>query len=74
MLAKILKVKLQVIDIYLVQKENYRGLPWKVLRDFIRGHLRDKDGIVTFALSVYGLIIFPKMLGYIEMAIMDTFE
>ena len=29
---------------------------------------------MAFALSVYGLIIFPGMLGYIEMAVVDTFE
>ena len=74
MLAKILKVKPQVIDTYLVQKENHKGLPWNILRDFIQEHLHDEDGIVAFALSIYGLVIFPRMLGYIEMAVVDTFE
>ena len=74
MLAKILKVKPQMIDTYLVQKENHKGLPWNILWDFIRRHLHDEDGVVAFALSVYGLIIFPGMLGYIEMAVVDTFE
>ena len=74
MLAKILKVKPQIIDTYLVQKENQRGLPWNILRDFIREHLHDEDSIMAFALSIYGLVIFSGMLGYIEMAMMDTFE
>ena len=74
MLAKILKVKPQVIDRYLVQKKNHQGLPWNILRDFIQGHLHDEDGMVAFALSVYRLMIFPRMLGYIEMAVVDTFE
>ena len=30
--------------------------------------------MVAFALSIYGLVIFPKMLGYIKMAVVDTFE
>ena len=30
--------------------------------------------MVAFALSIYGLVIFPGMLGYIEMAMVDTFE
>ena len=30
--------------------------------------------MVAFALSIYGLVIFPRMLGYIEMAMVDTFE
>ena len=63
-----------MIDTYLVQKENHRGLPWNILRDFIRGHLHYKDDIVAFVLSVYGLVIFSGMLGYIEMMVVDTFE
>ena len=30
--------------------------------------------MVAFALSIYGLVIFLGMLGYIEMAVVDTFE
>ena len=74
MLVKILKVKPQMVDTYLVQKENHKGLPWNILRDFIWEHLHDENGIVAFALSIYGLVIFPRMLGYIEMAVVDTFE
>ena len=74
MLVKILKVKPQMIDTYLVQKGDRQSLPWKILRDFIREHLHDKDGMVAFALSIYGLVIFGGMLGYIEMAVVDTFE
>ena len=74
MLAQILKVKQQMIDTYLIQKENHRGLPWNILWNFIRRHLHEEDGIVAFALSVYRLIIFPGMLGYIKMSVVDTFE
>ena len=70
--CKYSKVKPQTIDTYLVQKENHRGLPWNILLDFIREHLHDEDDIVAFALSIYGLVIFPRMLGYIEMEVVDT--
>ena len=30
--------------------------------------------MVAFALAIYGLVIFPGILGYIEMAVVDTFE
>ena len=73
-LAKILKVNPQMIDTYLVQKENKQGLPWNILRNFIQGHLHNKDGMIAFALSLYELVIFPRMLGYIEIAVVDTFE
>ena len=72
--CKILKVKPQIIDTYLVQKESHRGLLWNILWDFIREHLHDEDGIVAFALSIYGLVVFPGILEYIEMAVVDTFE
>ena len=63
-----------MVDIYLVQKENRQGLPWNILRDFIWGSLHDEDGMVAFALSSYGLVIFSRILGYIEMVVVDTFE
>ena len=72
--CKILKVKPQIIDTYLVQKESHRGLLWNILWDFIREHLHDEDGIVAFALSIHGLVIFLGLLGYIEMAVVDKFE
>ena len=73
-MAKILKVKPQMIDTYLVQKGDRQGLSWNILQDFLRGHLHDEDGMVALALSIYWLVIFPRMLGYIEMAVVDTFE
>ena len=30
--------------------------------------------MVGFALAIYGLVIFPGMLGYIEMTVVDAFE
>ena len=29
---------------------------------------------MAFALSIYGLVIFSGMLGYIEIGVVDTFE
>ena len=63
-----------MVDTYLVQKGNHRGLPWNILLDFIRGHLHDEDDMVAFALSFYELVIFLGILGYIEMTVVDTFE
>ena len=30
--------------------------------------------MVAFALAIYGLVIFSRILEYIEMAVVDTFE
>ena len=40
----------------------------------MREHLHDEDGMVAFALSIYGLVIVLGMLGYIDMAVVNTFE
>ena len=74
MLAKILKVKPRVIDTYLIQKGNRQVLPWSILQNFIWGHLHNEDGMIAFALIIYGLVIFSRILGYIEMVVVDTFE
>ena len=37
-------------------------------------HLNDDQGLDAFALAVYGLIIFPQVTGYIEVAVVDFFE
>ena len=37
-------------------------------------HLHDDQGLDAFALAVYGLIIFPRVTGYIEVAVVDFFE
>ena len=63
-----------MIDTYLVQNKSHKGLPWNILQDFIQKHLHDEDGMVAFALAIYGLVIFPGMLGYIKMVVVDTFE
>ena len=50
------------------------SLSWNILLEFIWEHLHDEDGMVAFTLAIYGLVIFPGMLGYIEMAVVDMFE
>ena len=37
-------------------------------------HLNDDQGLDAFALAVYGLIIFPRVIGYVEVAAVDFFE
>ena len=30
--------------------------------------------MIAFALAIYGLVIFPRILGYIEMAVVNAFD
>ena len=58
-LAKIMKIKPEDVDGYLVNKEESVGLEWDFLKIFISGHVNDDQGLATLALIIYGLIIFP---------------
>ena len=44
------------------------------VRRFIMEHLNDDQGLDAFVLAVYGLIIFPRVTRYIEVAVVDFFE
>ena len=50
------------------------GLTMEYFAKFHTGHLHNEDGMIAFALAIYGLVIFLGILGYIEMAVVDTFE
>ena len=58
-LAKIMGIELVDANGYLISKEGNIGPEWVFLRDFINSHINDDQGLVTLALSIYGLIIFP---------------
>ena len=68
-LAKIMKIKPELIDPHTREKWGSRGIELDFVRRFIMEHLNDDQGLVTFALAVYGLIIFPRVMGYIEVAV-----
>ena len=55
-------------------EEKPQRLTMEYLTRFCTGHLHDEDGLVAFALSIYELVIFLGMLGYIEMVVVDTFK
>ncbi|MBA0765818.1 hypothetical protein Gotri_014949, partial [Gossypium trilobum] len=42
--------------------------------DLILAHLDTKKRVDVFALSIYGLVIFPKALGHIDEAVSDLFD
>ena len=59
---------------YLVSKEGSIGLKWVFLKDFINSHINEDRGLATLALSIYGLIIFPQVIGHVEVIVVDFFE
>ena len=73
-LAKIMGIEPVDADGYLVNKGGSIELEWVVLRDFINSHINEDRGLTTLALSIYGLIIFPQVIGHVEVTVIDFFE
>ncbi|MFQ6657524.1 hypothetical protein Gotur_027160, partial [Gossypium turneri] len=53
------------------QKGDSKCILWKSLKDIILAHPDTKKRVDVFALSIYGLVIFPKVLGHIDEAVID---
>ena len=58
-LAKIMKIKHEDAEGYLVNKEGSFGLEWDFLKIFISGHVNDDQGLV---------------IGHVEITVIDFFE
>ncbi|MFQ6668922.1 hypothetical protein Gotur_034378 [Gossypium turneri] len=56
------------------QKGDSKCIPWKNLKDLILAHPDVKRKVDVFALSIYGLVIFPKALGHVDEAVTDLFD
>ncbi|MBA0781543.1 hypothetical protein Gotri_002461, partial [Gossypium trilobum] len=56
------------------QKGDNNCIPWKNLKDIILAHPDTKKRVDVFALSMYGLVVFPKTLGHVDEAVTDLFD
>ena len=56
------------------QKGDSRCIPWKILKDLILAHPDARKKLDVFALSIYGLVVFPKTLGHVDEAVADLFD
>ncbi|MBA0673207.1 hypothetical protein Goklo_025225 [Gossypium klotzschianum] len=56
------------------KKGDNKCKPWKNLRDLILAHPDVKKRVDVFALSIYGLVVFPKALGHVDEAVSDLFD
>ncbi|KAG8502389.1 hypothetical protein CXB51_000425 [Gossypium anomalum] len=64
----------QWVTAHIKQKGDCRCIPWRHLRDLILAHPDTKKRVDVFALSIYGLVIFPKALGHVDEAVSDLFD
>ncbi|MBA0730842.1 hypothetical protein Golax_000027 [Gossypium laxum] len=56
------------------QKGDSKCIPWKILKDLILAHPDARKKINVFALSIYGLVVFRKTLGYVDEVVTDLFD
>ncbi|MBA0787927.1 hypothetical protein Gotri_026838 [Gossypium trilobum] len=73
-LMKITEMSEQWVTARIKQKGENKCIHWKSLRDLILAHPDTRKKVDVFALSIYGLIIFPKALGHVDKAVIDLFD
>ncbi|KAL1175051.1 hypothetical protein V6Z11_A04G061200 [Gossypium hirsutum] len=56
------------------KKNEISCIPWFSLRDLVLNHPDILKRVNLFALAIYGLVVFLKVLGHIEVAVVDFFE
>ncbi|KAL1164026.1 hypothetical protein V6Z11_A06G041400 [Gossypium hirsutum] len=56
------------------KKNEISCVPWFSLRDLVQNHPNIVKRMDLFALAIYGLIVFPKVLRHVELAVVDFFE
>ncbi|MBA0753576.1 hypothetical protein Gogos_021243 [Gossypium gossypioides] len=56
------------------QMGDSKCIPWKILKDLILAHPNARKKVDIFALSIYGLVVFPKILGHVDEAATDLFD
>ncbi|XP_012482998.1 uncharacterized protein LOC105797597 [Gossypium raimondii] len=55
-------------------KRDSKCILWKNLKDLILVHPDKKKKVDVFALSIYGLVVFPKALEHVDEAATDLFD
>ncbi|MBA0701168.1 hypothetical protein Goari_021992, partial [Gossypium aridum] len=71
---KLIRMSEQWVVARIKQKGENKCNLWKSLRDLILLHPNTRKKVDVFALSIYGLIIFPKALGHVDEAVTDMFD
>ncbi|XP_040971833.1 uncharacterized protein [Gossypium hirsutum] len=66
--------KIQIWKTYAWQKGDSKCVPWENLRDLILTHPDERKRVDIFALSIYGLVIFPTALRHMDEAVIDLFD
>ncbi|MBA0880305.1 hypothetical protein Goshw_015434 [Gossypium schwendimanii] len=65
-LINIIGMSKQWVAARIKQNGDSKCIPWKNLKDIILAHPDTKKRVDVFALSIYGLVVFPKALGHVD--------
>ncbi|MBA0872501.1 hypothetical protein Goshw_015193 [Gossypium schwendimanii] len=65
--------KIQVDRVY-SRVGDSKCIPWKNLKDIILADPDMKKRVDVFALSMYGLVVFPKALRHVDEVVTDLFD
>ncbi|MBA0787944.1 hypothetical protein Gotri_025641 [Gossypium trilobum] len=57
-----------------MKKNEVSCIPWFSLQELVQNHPDILRRVDLFALAIYRLIVFPNILGHIEVAVVDFFE
>ncbi|MFQ6658137.1 hypothetical protein Gotur_027530 [Gossypium turneri] len=64
----------QWVVVRIKQKGDSKCVSWRSLKDAILTHPDVRKRLDVFTLSIYGLVVFPKALGYVDEAVTDLFD
>ncbi|MBA0671532.1 hypothetical protein Goklo_024447, partial [Gossypium klotzschianum] len=64
----------QWVAAWIKQKADNKCIPWRNLKDLILEHPNTNKKVDVFALSIYGLVVFPKALGHVDEVVTDLFD
>ncbi|XP_016716456.1 uncharacterized protein [Gossypium hirsutum] len=64
----------QWITARIKEKGECKCISWDALKDLILTHPDEAKRVDVFALSLYGLMVFPRALGYVDEATTDLFH
>ncbi|PPD71362.1 hypothetical protein GOBAR_DD31756 [Gossypium barbadense] len=56
------------------KKNEVSCVPWFSLQELVQNHPDVLKRVNLFALAIYGLIVFPKVLGHVEVTVVDFLE
>ncbi|MFQ6658069.1 hypothetical protein Gotur_027495 [Gossypium turneri] len=73
-LMNIIEMSEQWVAAQIKQKGDSKCIHWKNLPDMILAHPDVRKRVDIFALSIYGLVVFPKALGHVEEAVANLFD